>query len=131
MIDTTMLQNQILDSARGNRDAAFKEKAERAAGKKDFQETLRETVELQKSDAGGKKVVDKKLMDVCVEMESLFVAKMMKEMRSTVHKTGWIHGGFAEDIFEDMLYDKYSLEMSKNANLGLATMLYKEMSSKI
>ena len=36
---------------------------------------------------------DKKLMDTCIEMESLLVAKMLKEMRHTVHKTGWIDGG--------------------------------------
>ena len=74
---------------------------------------------------------DKKLMDTCIEMESLLVAKMLKEMRHTVHKTGWINGGFAEEIFEDMLYDEYALSLSKNSNLGLSKMLYNELKHRV
>ncbi len=76
------------------------------------------------------KKIDKKLLKACIEMESIFVAKMLKEMRKTVHKSDFLHGGNAEEIFEDMLYDKYSLKLSKNSNLGLAKMLYNEMSMK-
>jgi flagellar protein FlgJ len=73
----------------------------------------------------------KKLMDACVEAESLFVGKMLKEMRKTVDKSDWLHGGYAEEIFEDMLYDEYALQISKNSNLGMAKMLYEELSKKI
>ncbi len=74
---------------------------------------------------------DKKLMDACIEMESLFVSKMLKEMRKTVHKTGWVNGGYAEEIFEDMLYDEYALSLSKNSSLGLSKMLYNELKRKV
>ncbi len=73
----------------------------------------------------------KKLWDACVEAESLFVGKMLKEMKKTVPKNEWLHGGQAEDIFEDMLYDQYSLQMSKNYNFGMAKLLYDEMSRKL
>ncbi|HOP28365.1 MAG TPA: rod-binding protein [Spirochaetota bacterium] len=73
----------------------------------------------------------KKLWDTCVEAESLFVNKMLKEMRKGVEKGEWLHGGFAEEIFEDMLYDEYSLQVSKNSNLGMAKMLYNELSRRI
>ncbi len=76
------------------------------------------------------KAIDKKLMDVCVEMESIFVSRMLKEMRNTLPEEKLINGGFAEKIFEDMLYDQYALSLSKTSNLGLATMLYKELSGK-
>jgi len=56
---------------------------------------------------------------------------MMKEMRKTVEKTGWINGGHAEEIFEDMLYDEYSLDISRNSNLGLAKMLYEDMKRRL
>lgn len=73
--------------------------------------------------------VDRKLMDTCVEMESILVGKMLKEMRSTLHKEeSLLYGGMAEDIFEDMLYDEYALSMSKNSSLGLARMLYNQLS---
>jgi peptidoglycan hydrolase FlgJ len=73
----------------------------------------------------------KRLWDACIEMESLLVGRMMKEMRKTVEKTGWINGGPAEEIFEDMLYDEYSLNMSRNSNLGLAKMLYEDMKRRL
>ena len=73
----------------------------------------------------------KRLWDACVEAESLFVAKMIKEMKKTVPKNEWLHGGHAEEIFEDMLYDEYALNMSKNADFGMARLLYDEMSRKL
>jgi len=77
------------------------------------------------------KPVDKKLMDVCIEMESLFVYQMLKEMRKTIHKENdLLYGGMAQEIFEDMLYNEYSLQMSKTANFGLAKTLYEQLSQK-
>lgn len=73
----------------------------------------------------------KKLWDTCVEAESLFVGKMLKEMRKSVDKGEWLHGGYAEEIFEDMLYDEYSLQVSKNSSLGMAKMLYNELSRRV
>ena len=73
----------------------------------------------------------KRLWDACIEMESLLVGKMMKEMRKTVEKSGWINGGHAEEIFEDMLYDEYSLDISRNSNLGMAKMLYEDMKRRL
>ena len=76
------------------------------------------------------KVIDKRLMDVCVQMESLFVSKMLKTMRNTVPKSDFINGGFAEEVFEDMLFDEYALSLSKNTKLGIAAMLYEDLSKR-
>jgi len=73
----------------------------------------------------------KKLWETCIETESLFIGKMLKEMRKTVPKNEWLHGGQAEEIFEDMLYDEYALNMSKNYNFGMAKLLYNEMSRRL
>ncbi len=78
-----------------------------------------------------KSPAEKKLWDTCIEVESLFVAKMFKEMRNSVEKTEWINGGFAEEIFEDMLYDEYALQVSKNSTIGMAKMIYEEMSRNL
>jgi Rod binding domain-containing protein len=74
------------------------------------------------------KPIDKKLMDVCYQMESIFVGKMLREMRNTIPEEKLIDGGFAEKIFDDMLYDEYALTLSKTSNLGLAKMLYNDLS---
>ncbi len=71
--------------------------------------------------------IDKKLMDTCIEMESIFVSKMLREMRNTIPEEKLINGGFAEKVFEDMLYDQYALNLSKASNLGIAGMLYNQL----
>lgn len=73
----------------------------------------------------------KKLYDASVEFESIFVKMMLKEMKSTVHKEKLIDGGYAEEIFEDMLYDEYAKNISKNESMGLAEEIYKQMSASL
>ncbi len=73
----------------------------------------------------------KRLYDASVEFESIFVKMMLKEMKSTVHKTGLIEGGYAEEIFEDMLYDEYSKNISANSSLGIAEQIYQSLSSNL
>ncbi|MGJ4748340.1 rod-binding protein [Leptospira sp. SA-E8] len=73
----------------------------------------------------------KKLYDASSEFESIFVKMMLKEMKSTVHKSGLIDGGYAEEIFEDMLYDEYSKNLSANSSLGLAEQIYQSLSSNL
>ena len=97
-----------------------------------FQKMLKRKVahmQVSKSevDSISKKPKDKKMMDLCVQMESILVARMLKEMRKTVHKGELINGGFAEEVFEDMLYDEYAKVMSKTARFGLADMVYQQV----
>jgi Rod binding domain-containing protein len=75
--------------------------------------------------------VDKKskLYEQCQEFESIFVKMMLKEMRNSVDKNdSLLSGGWAEDIYQDMLDDEYSKTMAKNAGLGLSEQLYKQLS---
>ena len=76
------------------------------------------------------KPIDKKspLYEQCVEFESIFVKMMLKEMRKTVDKTdSLVSGGFAEDIYQDLLDNEYSKTMTKNAGFGLADSLYRQL----
>ena len=94
-----------------------------------FDNAVTEALNVSKTNTMNKQ--QKKLWDTCVEAESLFVNKMLKEMRKSIDKGEWLHGGFAEEIFEAMLYDEYSLQVSKNSNLGFAKMLYSELSRRM
>ena len=38
-----------------------------------------------------------------------------------------MNGGWAEDIFQDMLDDEYSKSMADTANFGLAEQLYRQL----
>ncbi|EMO29785.1 rod-binding protein [Leptospira noguchii] len=73
----------------------------------------------------------KKLYSASVEFESIFVKMMLNEMKKTVEKSGLIDGGYAEEIFEDMLYDEYSKNLSSNSSLGLAEQIYQSLSSNL
>jgi flagellar protein FlgJ len=70
---------------------------------------------------------DAKLKESCIQMESIFVKQMLTVMRKSVEKTGLIDGGQAEEIFTDMLYDKYAEEMSRSHTLGLARTIYSQL----
>ena len=70
-----------------------------------------------------------KLYKACQEFEAIFIKQMLNVMRKTVNKTGLLNGGFAEEVFEDMLYDEYAKKMSESANFGLSDTLYKQLSN--
>jgi len=76
------------------------------------------------------RAIDKKseLFKQCREFESIFMKMMLKEMRASVDKSGSLmSGGWAEDIFQDMLDDEYSKSMAETANFGLAEQLYRQL----
>jgi Rod binding domain-containing protein len=73
--------------------------------------------------------VDKnsKLYKVSVEFEAIFIKQMLNVMRKSVAKTKLLHGGMAEDFFEDMLYDEYAKKMAENGDFGIADMIYQQL----
>jgi len=76
--------------------------------------------------------VDKtdKLYEQCLELEIFLVKTLISSMRNTVQKSGLIDEGFAGKMYEDMLYDEYAREYTKNANFGLAELAYLELSGQ-
>jgi flagellar protein FlgJ len=71
---------------------------------------------------------DAALKEACRDFEAIFLQQMLKSMRQTVPKNGLMDGGMAEEIFEDMLYENYAEKMADSADLGLADMLYRQIS---
>jgi flagellar protein FlgJ len=74
---------------------------------------------------------EKKLRKACSDLEAIFVSMMFKQMRNTVQKAGLFDGGLAEEMYEDMLYDKYAEEVSKNKGMGLGDLLYRQLSKSM
>lgn len=70
---------------------------------------------------------EKKLIKACKDLESVFVGMMFKQMRSTVIKSDFTDGGMEEDMYEDMLFEKYSEEIAEGKGIGLGEMLYKQL----
>lgn len=69
-----------------------------------------------------------KLYKVSLEFEAIFIKQMLSVMRQTVDKSGLIEGGMAEEIFEDMLYDEYAKKMAESRQLGIADIIYRQLS---
>lgn len=99
-----------------------------------FHDTLRETIvaaDINERHNDRNIPRDRRLWDACLEMESIFVGRMLKEMRNTLDpESRLIHGGQAEEIFTDMLYDQYALTLSRTSNLGIARLMYRELSGR-
>ncbi len=73
---------------------------------------------------------DKRLREVSVQFEAIFLKQMLDAMRGTLNtKDDLIQGGTAQNIFEDMLYDQYSQLMAKTGHFGIADMLYREFTN--
>ncbi|MBN8218193.1 MAG: rod-binding protein [Spirochaetes bacterium] len=74
----------------------------------------------------GLKNPKEQLRRVSEEMESLFVKMMYSAMKKTVHKEeGMLHGGQAEEVFDDMLTEEYSRRFAKSRSFGIADVIYK------
>lgn len=99
----------------------IKDKA-REAEQGEFERTLLKAME-QKD--------DEKLKKACRDLEAVFVNMMFKQMRSTIHKSGFMDGGTAEEMYEDMLYEKYAEEISEGQGTGLGDILYKQLSKNM
>lgn len=74
---------------------------------------------------------EKKLKKACRDLEAVFVNMMFKQMRNTVQKSGLFDGGTAEEMYEDMLFDKYAEEISKGQGTGLGDVLFKQLSKSM
>jgi len=68
---------------------------------------------------------DKELMEACKSFETYFVEQVVKAMRKTIpnneEKNDYIN------YFGDMLYEKYSENITDSGELGIAQMLYESM----
>ena len=69
-----------------------------------------------------------KLYELCLELETFIVKNLINGMRNTVQKSGFVDDSFAGKMYEDMLYDEYAKDFTKNANFGLAEQAYRQLS---
>ncbi len=73
---------------------------------------------------------DPQLQAACAEMESLFLTHLLKEMRATIEKSGFINGGQAEEIFTSLLDVEISRKMSAAGGIGLSSILLEQLAGK-
>jgi len=71
-----------------------------------------------------------KLYDQCRELETFVIKNLLEGLRKTVQKSEFMAEGFAGKMYEDMLYDEYAQNLSRNAGFGLADQAYRELSGR-
>lgn len=64
------------------------------------------------------------------QLESVFINELWKSMRRTVNKTGMFDGPGVR-LFEEMLDEERSRAMAAGGGLGLAALLYEQLSAHI
>jgi flagellar protein FlgJ len=70
---------------------------------------------------------DPQLRKACSELESLFIAYLLKEMRTTIPKSDFINGGRAEEIYTSMLDSEMARELSSKGGIGLSSILLDQL----
>jgi len=68
-----------------------------------------------------------KMFEAARQFENFFLEKMFREMRKNMGKNDILHGGSAEDIFQDMLLTERVNKLTQGATLGLAEQIYTQM----
>ena len=67
------------------------------------------------------------LGEACRELESLFVYYLLKEMRATIPKSGFINGGKVEEIYTSMMDARLAEELSDKGGIGLSPILLEQL----
>lgn len=86
-------------------------------------ETVTQDRELAKAGNISEQASRAEIKKVADEFESLFLNLVLKSMRNTVQKSGFVDGGNAEDIYRSMLDDEYSKMMAEQRHTGIATQI--------
>lgn len=71
------------------------------------------------------KMPDEELMEACKSFETYFVEQVIKAMRKTIPNNEEENDYM--NYFGDMLYQKYSENITESGELGIAQMLYESM----
>ncbi|CEM63082.1 flagellar protein [Treponema phagedenis] len=83
---------------------------------------------------GEEKTIDKtsKLYTQALELESYFVKIMLSSMRNTLSHTSLAgKQSFAGKMYEDMMYDQLTRDVTTNAGFGLADQIYLQLNEKV
>ncbi|MBC7421626.1 MAG: rod-binding protein [Bdellovibrio sp.] len=75
-------------------------------------------------------VTEEKFREVSDMYEKHFIREMMKQMRATVHESGFIKQNNAEKIFQDQLDDQYAEKWGKSGGIGLSNIIHDQLMQK-
>ncbi|MFW6210924.1 MAG: rod-binding protein [bacterium] len=68
------------------------------------------------------------IKEVSQEFESIFLGYLLQQMNKTVPENPLFGKSTARDIFTDMHHDNLAKEMAKSGGIGLASIIYNQLS---
>lgn len=74
---------------------------------------------------------EQQLKKVCKEFEGIMLDMMFKQMKASIPKSDLIPSDSGKDVFESMLDEKLMEEVSEGSGIGLADVLYKQLSKQV
>mgnify|MGYP001619888151 CR=1 FL=1 len=84
-----------------------------------------------RGERGGLKEADeKKLKKLTADFESVFLYYVLKTMRDTVPKSGFIDGKNGEEIYRSMMDQEVAKSMADKRESGISDMLFKQLTQK-
>jgi peptidoglycan hydrolase FlgJ len=89
-------------------------------------ERVRHSIKTERNASLGQE--DAELKETCCELESLFINYLLKEMRQTIDKSGFISGGRAEEIYTSMLDTHMAKQFSHKGGIGLSSIFMEQLS---
>ena len=93
-----------------------------------FSQMSEKNLERLRNESGfGKMDAEKDIEKVSRDFESVFLNKLLSSMRKTIPKSGLLDS-FASDMFQSMMDEEMSKEMSKNKGMGMGEMIYNDLS---
>jgi flagellar protein FlgJ len=74
----------------------------------------------------------RELREATQKFEAIFVSMLLKAMRKSVPRSGFLSGGFHEEVFQTMLDNSIAESMStRGSELGIAQMLYNNLAPMV
>ncbi len=67
------------------------------------------------------------LRDISREFESIFVHRLLQQMRKSVPKSDLLKGGLAMDTYENMMDQAVAKEVSRGAGIGLSEVIFRQL----
>ena len=74
---------------------------------------------------------EKELKKVCSDFEAIFVAQLLKTMRSSVEKSGLFEESSSSEVYESMFDFEVSKSLAASGGIGLANILYQSLASQL
>ncbi|UCG07306.1 MAG: rod-binding protein [Desulfobacterales bacterium] len=71
------------------------------------------------------------LRTACQELESIFLSLLLKEMRATINRSGFISGGTAENIFTTMMDAEMTKGLAARGGIGLSELLMEQLGDEL